>query len=69
MPIGEVLRHRVRYFSAGAVIGTAAFIEQVFQQNRSRFGPGRTTGERRTRGAHWGNSRTLRDLRIDAIGP
>ena len=69
MPIAEVLRHRVRYFSDGAVIGTTAFVETVFQQNRGRFGAKRQSGARRMRGANWGDLRTLRDLRTDMIGP
>ena len=69
MPIAEALLHRVRYFTEGAVIGTSAFIEEVFQQNRSRLGPNRRTGARRMRGADWGNLRTLRDLRTNVIGP
>lgn len=69
MPIAEALLHRVRYFTEGAVIGTATFVEEVFQQNRSRLGPNRTTGARRMRGANWGKLRTLRDLRTNVIGP
>jgi REP element-mobilizing transposase RayT len=69
LPIAETLLHRVRYFSDGAVIGTAAYIEEVFQRNRSHFGPSRTTGARRMRGANWGNLRALRDLRTDVISP
>ena len=68
MPITEALLHRVRYFSDGAVIGTAAYVEEVFQQNRARFGPSRTTGARRMRGANWVGLRTLRDLRTHVIG-
>ena len=68
MALSEALRHRIRYFSDGAAIGTEAFIEEVFQRNRSRFGPRRQTGARRMRGARWGKLRTLRDLRHDVIG-
>jgi REP element-mobilizing transposase RayT len=71
MPVREVLRHRVRYFCDGAVLGTAAFVNGVFereQQRRNRFGKKRTTGARRMRGADWGELRVLRDLQKDVIG-
>jgi hypothetical protein len=71
MPLREVLRRRVRYFCDGAVLGTAAFVNGVFereQQRRNRFGQKRTTGARRMRGADWGELRVLRDLQKDVIG-
>jgi hypothetical protein len=71
MPIQEALRHRVRYFCDGAVLGTAAYVDAVFareQERRRRFGEKRTTGARRMRGADWGELRVLRDLRKDVIG-
>ncbi|MDF1755612.1 MAG: transposase [Verrucomicrobiales bacterium] len=67
MSIPEVLRHRVRYFSDGAVLGSAAFVNRVFERERSRFGPRRQDGARRMRGANWGSLRVLRDLRKNVI--
>jgi len=71
MPLREALRHRVRYFCDGAVLGTAGFVDAVFareQALRKRFGEKRTTGARRMRGADWGGLRVLRDLQKDVIG-
>jgi len=71
MAVSQVLRHRVRYFCDGAVLGTVGFVNAVFereQQERRRFGEKRTTGARRMRGADWGELRVLRDLRKDVIG-
>lgn len=71
MPVHEVLRHRVRYFCDGAVLGTAGFVNAVFereQSQRHRFGEKRTTGARRMRGADWGDLRVLGDLQKDVIG-
>ena len=71
MPLREALRHRVRYFCDGAVLGTAQFVDGVFareQTLRRRFGGKRTTGARRMRGADWGELRVLRDLQKDVIG-
>jgi hypothetical protein len=71
MTVSQVLRHRVRYFCDGAVLGTTAFVNTVFEREqtlRKRFGEKRTTGARRMRGADWGELRVLRDLQKDVIG-
>jgi putative transposase len=71
MPVRQVLRHRVRYFCDGAVLGTAEFVNAVFEREqtlRKRFGEKRTSGARRMRGADWGELRVLRDLQKDVIG-
>jgi hypothetical protein len=71
MPLREALRHRVRYFCDGAVLGTAQFVDGIFEREqalRKRFGEKRTTGARRMRGADWGELRVLRDLQKDVIG-
>ncbi|MFV0338865.1 MAG: chemotaxis protein CheW, partial [Chthoniobacterales bacterium] len=67
LSIAEALRCRVRYFCDGAVLGRKAFVEGVFKTNRDRFGPKRKTGARGMRRANWGDLRTLRDLRKEAI--
>jgi len=72
MPVHQVLRHRVRYFCDGAVLGTVAFVNGVFEREqrlRQRFGEKRTSGARRMRGAEWGELRVMRDLQKDVIGP
>ena len=63
----EVLRCRVRYFCDGAVFGSVEFVNQVFENNRSRYGPKRKTGARKMRHADWGELRVFRDLRKDVI--
>jgi REP element-mobilizing transposase RayT len=71
MRLSEVLRRRVRYFCDGAVLGSATFVEEVFEREqrvRRRFGEKRKTGARRMRGADWGDLRVLRDLRKDVMG-
>ena len=71
MPVAVALRHRVRYFCDGAVLGTAAFVNTVFEREqalRKRFGEKRTSGARRMRGADWGDLRVLRDLQKDVMG-
>lgn len=70
MPLNAALRHRVRYFCDGAVLGTASFVEDVFVRRKEagRFGETRQTGARKMRGAAWGDLRVLRDLQKDVIG-
>ena len=71
LTVPQALRHRVRYFCDGAVLGSAAFVNAVFEREqtlRRRFGEKRTTGARRMRGAEWGELRVLRDLQKDVIG-
>jgi hypothetical protein len=66
-----MLLHRVRYFTDGAVIGSKAFVERVFEANRGKFSEGRKhasrpwrdpgdTGKRAEFGMH-----SLKDLRVD----
>lgn len=71
MSLPEALRHRVRYFCDGAVLGTATFVDAVFEREqalRRRFGEKRTSGARKMRGADWGELRVMRDLRKDVMG-
>lgn len=70
VPVRRILRHRVRYFCDGAVLGTTQFVNRVFsreQETGKRFGEGRRTGARRMRGADWGELRVLRDLQRGVI--
>jgi putative transposase len=67
LPLHLALRCRVRYFTDGAALGSAAFIESLFQQHRHRFPPSRAKGARKMRGADWPDLHTFRDLRIDPI--
>lgn len=64
----RIIRLRVRYFSDGAVLGSAGFIESVFVRHRALFGEKRKTGARQMKGAEWEDLRVLRDLRIDRTG-
>jgi len=51
MGFAGMLMRRVRYFTAGAVIGSRETVELCFEEARDRFGPKRKTGARRMRGA------------------
>jgi hypothetical protein len=62
-----MLRHRVRYFTDGAVIGSKAFVNEAFAAARKRFAAGRKDGARRMRGSGKpaaGVLWSMRDLRV-----
>ncbi len=66
IPLGKMLRCRIRYFTAGAVIGSRSFVDEAFTKSRDRFGMKRKSGARKLRGdaaAASGFLWSLRDLR------
>lgn len=71
MTLSEVVRHKVRYFCDGAILGSAGFVDEVFlrEQSEGRMSQKRKSGARKLRGAQWGDLRVLRDLRRDVIKP
>ena len=69
LPLNELLRCRVRYFTDGAVFGTRAFAQEALERHRQHFSKRRQTGGRRMRGADWGDLCTLRRLQVDVISP
>jgi REP element-mobilizing transposase RayT len=64
---GQMLRCRLRYFSAGGVIGSKAFVNEFFQATRQRFGPKRKDGARKLRGAASAAAGQIWSLRALAI--
>jgi putative transposase len=69
LPLNELLRCRVRYFTDGAVFGAREFAQEAFERHRHHFGERRQTGGRRMQGADWGDLCILRRLRVDVISP
>jgi REP element-mobilizing transposase RayT len=66
LKVAAMLRCRVRYFTDGAVIGSKAFVNEVFVATRERFTAKRKDGARRLRGhgkAAAGVLWSMRDLR------
>jgi putative transposase len=64
--VAKILHCRIRYFTAGAAIGSKEFVNEAFASARDRFGPKRKDGARKFKGnaaqanpALW----SLRDLR------
>jgi len=67
IPLGRMLRWRIRYFTDGAVIGSRSFVNEVFTGARERFGPKRKDGARKLRGRGFpatGVLWSMRNLRI-----
>jgi REP element-mobilizing transposase RayT len=67
LKLAAMLRCRVRYFTDGAVIGSKAFVNEVFVSARERFTAKRKDGARRLRGngkAAAGVLWSVRDLRV-----
>ena len=56
--MAKMLRHRVRYFTDGAVIGSKEFVNEAFDSARERFSDKRKDGARRMRG----NAAAAKDL-------
>ena len=50
LEMAAMLRHRVRYFTAGAVIGSKMFVNEAFAHARERFGGKRKDGACKLRG-------------------
>ena len=63
----ELLRCRVRYFSDGAILGSADFVQNHFERLRHQLGPNRKSGPRRMKGGVWGGLTVLRGLQKDVI--
>ncbi|WP_395742420.1 transposase [Prosthecobacter sp.] len=63
----ELVRLRVRYFTDGLVLGSKAFVEEVFQTHRDDFGPRRKHGARRIPQTD-SDFYTLRQLRLRPVG-
>ena len=68
LPLSEYLKCRVRYFCDGAVFGGREYVEGIFKEHRSRFGPKRKSGARRVRGLSDASLYTLRALRVGVFG-
>jgi REP element-mobilizing transposase RayT len=67
LPLPQVLRCRVRYFTDGMAFGGKAFVDQIFADNRTIFGSKRKDGARKMRLGEWGGLCTARALRIRPV--
>ena len=63
----EILRLRLRHMTDGLVLGSRAFVNEIFILHREKFGARRQTGARPIRGVPLGGLSGLRDLRVRAV--
>lgn len=63
----ELVRLRVRYFSDGVALGSKAFVEGLFTEQREHFGPRRKVGGKRMTESD-APFYTLRQLRVRPLG-
>jgi len=63
VPLHELLRCRIRYFTDGAIIGKSEFVDGMVESHRQRLGTRPKMGARKMRGADWGGLTSLRGLR------
>jgi hypothetical protein len=67
LPLSDVLRNRVRYFTAGTAIGSDAFLTSVGGQWSERHGLDRKRHAYPMRCAEWGGLRSFRNLQVDPV--
>ena len=63
----EILRLRLRHMTDGVVLGSKAFVNEIFALHREKFGAKRQTGARPIRGVPLAGLTALRDLRVSAV--
>ncbi len=63
IPLARMLRHRIKYFTDGAVIGSREFVNETFANARERFGANRKNGARKMKGSGAPASSLLWSLR------
>ncbi len=63
LPLSDLLMLRVRYFSDGLVLGSDAYVENVFEKYRSHFGKKRKSGARPIKALPDSGLHVIRDLK------
>jgi len=64
----QALRVRIRYFTDGVVLGSEAFVNEIFAEFRDRFSNKRKTGARKIPHLPFPSLRTCRNLRVGVPG-
>ena len=68
VPLQELLRVRVRYFSDGLALGSKAFVDRVFADHSNAFGEKRTQAGTALPGNSWGKLHVIRSLKRRIYG-
>lgn len=69
LSLAQLLRCRVRYFTAGFAVGSESFIEAVVRSRQDAFSPRRKAVACKMEGGDWGELRSARSLSICPITP
>ena len=69
LPLPDVLRIRVRYFTAGTAIGSTSFLNDVGAGMRERHGFERKRNAYPMRSGEWGGLHSFRNLQVDPVAP
>ena len=69
LDLAQLLRCRVRYFSAGLALGSAEFVNGIFKRFPELFGNDRKTTARKLGRGEWDGMHSARALRIRPIDP
>jgi hypothetical protein len=67
LPLADVLRLRVRYFTAGTVIGSASFLKELACGFRESHGLERRRDAYPMRSGEWGNLCSFRNLQVEPV--
>lgn len=67
LALSDVLRLRVRYFTAGAALGSATFLQAVGADMRVRYGLKRKKDVYPMRSGEWGDLRSFRNLQVKPV--
>ncbi|MFW5874577.1 MAG: hypothetical protein ACOCVJ_04175, partial [Verrucomicrobiota bacterium] len=67
VPLAELLRLRVRYFSHGTALGSKAFLDGLGARWKERHGVEHKQNAHRMRHGEWGGLRSYRDLQVKAV--
>ena len=68
LSLGELLRCRVRYFTAGTAIGTREYVEAILREQPGLFGAGRKSGASRMKAGALREVFSLRNLQKEVVG-
>jgi len=66
--IAQLLRLRVRYLTAGVILGSQEFVEATWKKHCRKRSPKRQSGARKMKGGDWQGVMSMRDLQKDVIG-
>jgi putative transposase len=69
LSLAQLLRCRIRYFTAGMAVGRETFLKLVFEVLGEHFSKSRKPAGAKMRGGEWGELRAARALRVNPVDP